>query len=70
MVVWLIVSVVWTIGSIQLEDFIKDNAVCIDEDFISRDDDSFVQSYVAIVSLCHFNLIGCFTAHLFCRLKY
>ena len=61
MIVWLVVSVVWTIGSIQLEDFIKDNALCIDEEFISRDDDSFAQAIVAIVSLGHFNLIGCFT---------
>ncbi|XP_065909449.1 synaptophysin-like protein 2 [Dysidea avara] len=48
MIVWLVVSVVWTIGSIQLEDFIKDNALCIDEEFISRDDDSFAQAIVAI----------------------
>jgi len=52
---------VWTIGSIQLEDFIKDEAVCIGDKFLSKDDDSFAQAYVAIVSIYgHINMISCF----------
>ena len=45
------------IGSVQLEDFIKEYAVCRDsseedeEQFISRNEDNFAQIYVAIVSL-------------------
>ena len=54
-IMWIIVSVVWMIGSVQLEDFIKDVAVCRDssedeEQFISRNEENFAQVYVAIVS--------------------
>ena len=52
MFAWLIVSMVWTVGSIQLEDFIKDETVCIGDKLLSKDDDSFAQAYVAIVSVC------------------
>jgi len=51
MIAWLIVSVVWTIGAVQLEDFIKDKSVCIEDEFVSKDDDNFAQAYVAIVSI-------------------
>jgi len=51
MIAWLIVSVVWTIGAVQLEDFIKDKSVCIEDEFLSKDDGNFAQAYVAIVSI-------------------
>lgn len=48
-VLWLVVSVVWMVGSIQLEDFIKDNSVCASNATLyGRDDASFAQTYVAI----------------------
>ena len=41
----------WTIGSIQLEDFIKDNSVCApNATLFNRDDADFAQTYVAVVS--------------------
>ena len=47
----------WTIGSVHLEDFIKDHSVCWqpnDTVVLSRDDANFAQTYVAIVSNGHF----------------
>ena len=50
-VLWLVVSVVWTVGSIQLKDFIKDHSVCAQNATLhSRDDANFAQTYFAIVS--------------------
>jgi len=57
---------VWTTGSIQLEDFIKDHSVCWfpNDTIISRDDANFAQTYVAIVS----NVLCILLCHMLCRL--
>lgn len=49
---WLAICVAWTIGSIQFEDFVKDHSHCVDDILYTgnRDDASFAQTYVAIVS--------------------
>lgn len=49
------------VGSIQLEDFIKDNSVCASNATLyGRDDASFAQTYVAIVSSSMHKLNTCY----------
>ena len=51
-ILWLIVSVVWTVGSVQLENFIEDSSICPSNDTLySRDDADFLQTNIAVVRL-------------------
>lgn len=50
-VLWLAVCIVWTIGAVQMEDFVEDHSICFSNDTqLSRDDANFAQTYNAIVS--------------------
>ena len=51
-ILWLIVSVVWTVGSVQLENFIEDSSICPSNDTLySKDDADFLQTDIAVVSI-------------------